>query len=92
MSWKRPVEITADPELPPWVMVSPKRFETVPQFHLQSESEKMFLRAKKMRVKPKMLVSALLCCNYMPTCLFRSQEAHSGFIGPNEHMFASDVC
>ena len=59
VSWKRPTEITADPEPPPWVMVSPKRFETVPQFHIQSESEKTFLRAKKMRVKPKLLVSRL---------------------------------
>ena len=39
--------------------MSPKRFETFPQFHIQSESEKAFLRAKKLRVKPKMLVSAL---------------------------------
>ena len=94
VSWKRPTEITADPEPPPWVMVSPKRFETVPQFHIQSESEKTFLRAKKMRVKPKLLVSRRRL-HVVHRHIIRSrctQEAHSGFIGPNEHMFGSDVC
>ena len=87
-SWKRPAEVTAGQAPPPWVIVSPKRYETFQQFHIQSESEKAFLRAKKLRVKPKMLVSALTQCHSLLTMM---QEAHYGFIGPNKHMFESDV-
>ena len=54
--WRRPADITAGQEQQPWTIVSPKRFEAFPQFHLQSESEKAFLRSKNMRVKPKMIV------------------------------------
>ena len=70
------------------MIVSPKRFETFPQFHIQSESEKAFLRAKKLRVKPKLLVSTLTQCHSLLTL---TQEAHYGLIGPNKHMFESDV-
>ena len=70
-SWKRPAEVTAGQVPPPWVVVSPKRFETFPQFHIQSESEKAFLRAKKLRVKPKMLVSALSAVQHHPNTWHR---------------------
>ena len=80
--WRRPADITAGQEQQPWTIVSPKRFETFPQFHLQSESEKAFLRSKNMRVKPKMIVRLLIVLTMHVYSLTHGRKHTTASSGP----------